>query len=121
MTRATGIVKGPVRRALDLIRRELGMEHQKNACPTCGDEHWEYPRSGRYKNTGRPIEACETCGRQRVRAENLLRAIVAHAQEGLGKRQPSGLGHNWGGEHKEEIMDSAGRLDPMPPPREVGG
>jgi hypothetical protein len=107
----------PTRVALDRIRRELGMDRQRNPCRFCGDERWERQP----KKKGRPIEHCETCQGKRVNAENLLRAILGYAREGLGKRPPAGLGANWGGEHKEEIKDSAGRLDPMPPPREVGG
>lgn len=62
----------PERIALDRIRRELGMERQRNPCPFCGDERWE---EGTRWVRGHPIEHCETCGGKRVRAANLLRAI----------------------------------------------
>ena len=103
----------PVRQALDKIRRELGMERQKNPCLHCGDERWE---------NGRPVEHCETCQGKKVAAANLLRAILGHARDGLvPRRLPIGLGQDWAGEHKDDARREAGIVESTPPPREMGG
>lgn len=86
-------LNAPERVALRRIRRELGVGRQRNPCPVCGDERWD--------DAG-PVARCETCGGQRVRAANLLRAIIGHARAGLGHDRRAGLGHDWLDERRTE-------------------
>lgn len=69
----------PERARLEGIRRELGLQpdRPRNPCPVCGAERCipiKPTRPG--TKPWAPLAECIVCGGQRVRAANLLRAIL---------------------------------------------